>query len=394
VKKVLFISHEASHTGAPIVLLRLLRWIRKNTDLDFDVFLLKDGPLKNEFESLATVHVFRPWWKPGNTLSRATRRFVQECRQYLGHSDTNAILSDPQYGLIYVNAMASSELFGHASPPKCPVIAHIHEATTTAFVLSADKGWDQLRQCTARFIFPSDAARLGLGQVYPEIATRSMTIPGFIEELSLSNTARDQHRQRLGISKDAFVVGAVGFAHPVKGFDMLPRLATILRGKSPSKNVQFVWVGANPNAELTRWVFHDLTKLNLQDVVTIIPPVTSPQEYFNCFDVLVMLSREESFPLVMLEAGALGLPIVMFDQLPGPAEFIGTDAGIIVPYIDLEAMSEQIIRLANDSILRTKIGQAALAKVRDHYTAGVLAPKIYTEIQSLVSHSNTQNLRG
>src|ERR1700704_1052659 len=42
--RVLFIGHEATRTGAPLMLLHLLRWLRDNTDIDFDLLIRSDGP--------------------------------------------------------------------------------------------------------------------------------------------------------------------------------------------------------------------------------------------------------------------------------------------------------------------------------------------------------------
>ena len=50
---VLFVSPDASRSGAPLALLRLLGWIKRQTDLQFRVLLYQDGPLAPEFAALA-----------------------------------------------------------------------------------------------------------------------------------------------------------------------------------------------------------------------------------------------------------------------------------------------------------------------------------------------------
>src|SRR5262245_56080071 len=58
-KRVLFISHEASRTGAPIVLLHFLRWFKRNTDIPFMVLVRESrgamGELLQEFDSLGPL---------------------------------------------------------------------------------------------------------------------------------------------------------------------------------------------------------------------------------------------------------------------------------------------------------------------------------------------------
>ena len=43
---IIFISHEASQTGAPAVLISLMKWVKKNTDIDFSIIIGQSGPLE------------------------------------------------------------------------------------------------------------------------------------------------------------------------------------------------------------------------------------------------------------------------------------------------------------------------------------------------------------
>src|SRR5580698_5439034 len=50
---ILFLSHDASRTGAPIALLTFLKWLRANSDYRFEVVLGSGGPLEPDFKALA-----------------------------------------------------------------------------------------------------------------------------------------------------------------------------------------------------------------------------------------------------------------------------------------------------------------------------------------------------
>src|SRR4051812_46277647 len=58
--RVLFVSHQATRTGAPIMLLHLIRWVRANTDVRAEILLLRGGPLESEFRKLGRTRVLRP----------------------------------------------------------------------------------------------------------------------------------------------------------------------------------------------------------------------------------------------------------------------------------------------------------------------------------------------
>lgn len=52
-KKILFISHDASRSGAPFVLLFFMRWLKQNAgNIQMDILLIEGGPLEEEFKKL------------------------------------------------------------------------------------------------------------------------------------------------------------------------------------------------------------------------------------------------------------------------------------------------------------------------------------------------------
>lgn len=94
-------------------------------------------------------------------------------------------------------------------------------------------------------------------------------------------------------------------------------------------------------------------------------------------DLFVLPTLEDSFALVVFEAMATGLPVVVTSNA-GSAELIedGHD-GLIVPAGDASALTEAIRRLLEQPALRQQLGAAARAKVLgahswDAYGASVL----------------------
>lgn len=57
-KRILFISHHGTMSGAPISLLTLMKHFAANRDWEFQVLMRKEGPLRSEFEKLAPTHVY------------------------------------------------------------------------------------------------------------------------------------------------------------------------------------------------------------------------------------------------------------------------------------------------------------------------------------------------
>ena len=50
VKKILFVSNEAARTGAPAIMLGLIKWLRAHHEMESICVLMRDGALREEFE--------------------------------------------------------------------------------------------------------------------------------------------------------------------------------------------------------------------------------------------------------------------------------------------------------------------------------------------------------
>jgi glycosyltransferase involved in cell wall biosynthesis len=106
-------------------------------------------------------------------------------------------------------------------------------------------------------------------------------------------------------------------------------------------------------------------------------------DYLAAIDVFAMVSREDPFPLVMLEAGSLGVPTVCWADSGGAPEFVETDAGIVVPYLSVDRFANALQELRSDDTRRGRMGARASTKVMDRYTLEQQAPRLREAMDQL-----------
>lgn len=115
------------------------------------------------------------------------------------------------------------------------------------------------------------------------------------------------------------------------------------------------------------------------------------KDYIGKMDIIVLSSISEGQPLAILEGMACGKPFVSTDVgscselLMGILDNYGR-AGIIVPVMNFQKMSEAIINLCRDKKLRETMGQNALNRVKNLYTMKNFIEgykKIYEELYTL-----------
>jgi glycosyltransferase involved in cell wall biosynthesis len=85
-------------------------------------------------------------------------------------------------------------------------------------------------------------------------------------------------------------------------------------------------------------------------------------------DVFVLSSRNEAFSVALLEAAALGKPVVATNVCGVPELIRDGDTGVVVPSEDPEALARGILRLLDDRRFAAQCGQRLQELVRTRFT--------------------------
>lgn len=384
--QVLFVGHEASRTGAPVMLLHFLRWLRDHTDLDFHILLLEGGPLVESYAEVAPTKVLaglrESRWS--RTLTRYRLGAVAAVlRSLVARRWCVPYRATP---LVYCNSIRAIRALGLLGSGPQIVVSHIHELELALSVSTPPDERELLLTRPDWYVAASDLVRDNLVENHglpPERISRHYEFIDVAELLdSLPPEGGDDLRASLGIPADAAVVGAVGVPEPRKAPDLFLQLALELRRRDLGRPVHLVWVGAAPDDDGTRWMRHDLELAGLGDMVHVVEPQAHPARWFSLFDVLALTSREDPFPLVCLESSLLGTPVVCFPNT-GMAEFVGDgERGFVVPYLDLVAMADRIADLVTDPEALAAVGGRASVAVREQFDVGRGAPSLYADLDA------------
>ncbi|AMR31832.1 hypothetical protein A0256_10565 [Mucilaginibacter sp. PAMC 26640] len=383
--KILFISNEASRSGAPIVLLHLLNWLKQNTPLQFDILLLNGGPLQSEFKKLGDTYLLNELVN----LHSYTNRF----RKKVFKSDLNkklkkvaAKLAKKQYDLVYGNTILSLpwlQLFKQHHNLK--TLCCIHELSFALNYCFAEAYLNENLNLTDGIIAVSAAVKDNLRYSYQIPEEKISLHYEFIDTNYQSVEDTAVTRKSLNINKDVFIIGAGGTPEWRKGVDLALPLALTLAEKHPDLNFKIAWLGADQDSHHVKHLLYDAEKCGITDKFCFIPNSDKPLDIINLFDVFISLSREDPFPLIALEAAFLKKPVIAFEKSGGMPELLKQGAGFTVPYLDLDKAAAIIYQLSNDTALLKKTGTKAEELITSHYSTGNIAPEIYAEIMNLIA---------
>ena len=390
-QEILFVSHDASRTGAPLVLLNFQRWLKKHTSVEFATILRRWGPLAAEFAKLGeTLLIEAPRCERLTLGGRIGKRLGW--RAFRADKRLAALRGRP-HRLIYSNTVTNGDVLQVLARPGVQVITHVHELNYWIEKSGADN-WNQVCRHTTKFVAASEAVSQNLLKQHGIAPERMEVVHEFIpvdyRHRPSALGPRPISRAQLGIPPDAFVVGGSGAETWRKGKDLFVQLAALLRRRGPSRSFWFVWVGWEGDEEDRRQLKHDIEEAGVADSFHWTGEVSNPLDYFACFDAFALVSREDPFPLVCLEAALLEKPILCFAGAGGTPELIEEDSGFVAPYLDLGAMADKLLLLGENEDLRRQMGACGAAKVRQRFSLDVVAPRLYHLIDGLLGHTTTR----
>lgn len=372
---LLFITHEANRTGAPIMLLELLKWItQKTSDIEVSVLALRDGNLRSDFEKNCTnyysfeeeIKQERPSLFDRIALKLFGNRKSSNRKLFLNSLQTEG------FTVVYANTVVSLSLACEIKEQSdIKIIGHIHELPTIIeFMVPRFK---KMIPEIDQFIAASNLVEANLIERY-RIKKERITR---IYECSKVDGNKNSDKKR-----DKFLVGASGEAHWRKGSDVFIQVARYLKAHYPELEVEFQWVGKLSRVEKLI-IDEDLKKLKLNNV-HFVGEITNPYDYYKNFDVFLMTSREDPFPLVCIEVGLLGKPIILFEGATGTQEIVEKGGGFIVPYLNVEAMAEKIVNYYQNPKLIQKHG-AVNAVEFQNFSPDKICPQIFEVIKNVIS---------
>jgi glycosyltransferase involved in cell wall biosynthesis len=392
---ILFLAHSASRNGASILLLQLLRWLKARTDWHVEVLIDGRGPLLRELGELAPLIVWRFPSLPErlSPTSPAGRLHASMQRAY-----ARALLRGRSFDLLYANTSAvwpKVQVLGTIAPA---MLWHIHELEYALRVsIGRDRPEDALRRAT-RVVAVSRSVGDVLRERFGVPAERIDLSYGFVANVEPSAAERRLRRQRvletLGWPADAFVVGGCGSLGWRKGSDLFLQIADTIRRTPGGEPARFIWVGGPPDGRDSLEFAHDLAALGLQSLVARVPDTGDAALLYDAMDAFALTSREDPFPLVMLEAGAHGLPVICFEKSGGACEFIAEGGGIAVPYLDVREYAARLVQLGLDRTLRERLGTAARQTVQRAHVVEVQGPIILTAMERCMTQAPGQGETG
>lgn len=351
-KRILFVGHDANRAGAQLFLLQVIQSLVQRYDCT--LLLLDAGELLSDYQAICPVILWedstpsQPWWKKQKVVNQQP-------------------LTGQHFDIIYLNTIAVARVFpwlkAHVSGR---YVSHLHELEFSQTFYSRPEDRAFLWQHADRFIGCSDAVSEYIRPIVPPSISVD-TIHSFVDNEAIKKRVEignpDVSKSSLGIAEDCFLVGGCGQADWRKGMDLFLQTAAY----TPKEQIHFVWIGFPSSGLFAEQTRYDLKRMGLESHVTLLPVTPLSVEWLAELDLFLLPSREDPFPLVMLEAALAEVPVLGFKQSGGCDEFVQMETGWTVPYADCQALADKISELKQQPHQRIEAGKRAKDVVERYF---------------------------
>jgi glycosyltransferase involved in cell wall biosynthesis len=379
-KRLLFVGHSAYQGGAELCLDTILRHIDRTRYDVYTVFPWR-GPLTESTLQLGIpVEIIPITWWMNWPLS------FWYYKNLIGRSMWNVVrlvnfIKRHQIDLVYTNTVSIWESALASRLAGVRHIWHCHEVlgpgSTKHHILPMWLHYQLIGRLSHRIIFESESSKKACAcfKDNPKSAVVYNSLRFSSEVLGASCIG---DRQKLGLREGDRVVAFVGqFCERKNPSAVLRAVARIRK----LEGLRCLLVGSGP---LRGSLEKEIRALGLERICSVLDFQPDVSGLMRSIDLLVLPSREESFGLVLVEAGAFAKPVIA-TRTQGPAEIVvDGETGYLVEVDDDAQMADKMAALLSSDSERRRMGSAGLRRARELFCAEENTRKIQQLIDDVL----------
>ena len=196
--------------------------------------------------------------------------------------------------------------------------------------------------------------------------------------------------QELGVGNGEKVVAIAGRLLVEKGYLEFFEAARLVRQRD--RGVRFWAMGASQPERQGAISLADLQTKGLDQSISFLGMRSDMPELLAAVDVFVLPTHgREGVPRVLMEASAMGKPIVATDVRGCREAVVHNHTGLLVPARNAAALAEAVLTLLDNCDLASRLGAAARVYALEHFDERVYFERIHAVYQMLLGQQQQSN---
>jgi glycosyltransferase involved in cell wall biosynthesis len=173
-------------------------------------------------------------------------------------------------------------------------------------------------------------------------------------------------RKELGLGQAFPVIGYVGRIMPEKDLETWLRAAALVSERM--SQARFVLVGEGKNNGTLGDLKRLANELGIADRTSFLGYRADLIPVYAAFDLFLLTSCREGLPNSILEAMALGVPVVTTDVAGTKELVVDGETGYVLPQADARGIAHALIGLAENTAVRTRMSEAGRARIERDFS--------------------------
>ena len=202
----------------------------------------------------------------------------------------------------------------------------------------------------------------------PRERTKVVPLGTDLDRFDPSHFKKSEARDYFGLQRDKKIIGVLGRLDPLKGQDVLLRSAPQLI--KTHGDILFVIAGEETVGEpgYKAHLQELCREMNIEKYVKFLPFTDDVPHLLAALDVFALTSFSETFGLVVVEAMAMGKPVIATNAGGLPEIITDGKTGLLIEPRNKDAIAHAIHRVLSDDTLRKSLGDSARLDARRRFS--------------------------
>lgn len=364
-KRILIISHNAYFAGAPKLLVNLGNClIEQSTNIDIEYMIKDNGPLLKEFKKIGKTVVLKKYSSNSviNLFFKLRMLFILKATNF------------NKYDIIISNTITNHDILPYIRKAyKGKIATYVHELKAVTEVSTNSISLKTMIKSSDIFLTPCKKVSKFIENKLKINPTDIHILPYYIPKKNGLNRKKKSSKK--------ITVGGCGTLELRKGADLFVQVAKLFKERHPEIESEFIWKGGIPNSLEYKLINQDIRNLNLISNCVIKTSDDQMEDFYENIDLLLLTSREDPYPMVVLEAAQYQIPTICFENATGSTEFV-QDNGKIVDYLNLNRMVDEIFFYHTNPMIKALDGLNSQIKMKKIHQD---AESIFKKIETIIS---------
>lgn len=339
---------------------------QKNLGNDVCVFIGEDGELSKRLRDIGIKDVY---------ILNNLKHHISPINDVKAVKEVRKLIKSFEPDIVHVHS-SKAGVIGRIGAYK-ESVASIFTAHSWAFTEGVPKVKRLLYIMIERFLARKTSHIISVSKYDDELALKCKVLNNKIQHSVVYNGVEPIKRSLVNLPSKLNLVMVARFSEPKDHEGLIKELSKI-----DSSLYTLTLVGDGPNLDRTKEL---IKELGMQNIIRCVGFQSDVEKYLHEANCFILVSKREGFPISILEAMAVGIPVIASDVGGISEQIISNKTGFLLRSND--DIAPTVLKLTNDKKMLCEMGDSAFEYLKLNFTSDIANEKIDQIYKNIVTNN-------